>query len=69
MAEEIVTQIFEMTESDIDANAEEFMEVFKLIRGKVDYEVSEKLYSVVILSLYEAKQEGFKAGWQMRAQL
>ena len=69
MAEEIVTQIFEMTESDIDANAEEFMEVFKLIRGKVDCEVSEKLYSVVILSLYEAKQAGFKAGWQMRAQL
>ena len=69
MAEEIVTQIFEMTESDIDANAEDFMEVFTLIRGKVDYEVSEKLYSVVIMSLYEAKQAGFKAGWQMRAQL
>lgn len=69
MIDEIITQIFEMTAADTDEYTVEFLEVLNLIRGEVDYSVSEKLYSAVMMAVYEAKQAGFKAGWQMRGQL
>lgn len=69
MAEKIIAQLFELHEHEIDSHDEKFVALWDQIKNVIDHDTSEQLYSVVIDALYEARQEGFKAGWQMRAQL
>ena len=69
MAEQIIEQIFEITESDIETHTTEFIELLNPLRKTMGYDNAEKMYSAVLMAIYEAKQAGFKAGWQMRAQL
>lgn len=69
MSEQIIEQIFEMTETEIEPYTAEFIEFLNPLRKKMGHADAEKMYSIVLDAIYEAKQAGFKAGWQMRSQL
>lgn len=69
MTETILAEIFELHQHETDSHDTEFMAVWQRIKSDLGYEVSEQLFSAVQCDLYDAKFEGFKAGWQMRSQL